>query len=164
MEIAYLSKTREVRRRISHISRELNVKLSLIGRRVNIEGAPLDEYTALQFFEAMNFGFSVDKSLLLCKEDFVFRKVKIKSHTRRKLKDIRARLIGTHGKTRKTMTEISGCEIIIGESEVGIIGEVEEVENVERAVIHLIEGAKQGNMYKYLERMNRERKSHEDYQ
>jgi ribosomal RNA assembly protein len=88
----------------------------------------------------------------------MFKKVRIKDHTRRNLRDIKSRLIGTHGKTKKTMAEISGCEILIKESEVGFIGGVDVIEDVERAIINLIKGSKQANMYRYLERRNRERK------
>lgn len=161
METVYVSKVLDVRRKLKQLEARLGVKITLVGKKVTIDGNSLNEYDALKVFEAINFGFSVDKSIVLSSEDFVFKKVHMKSHTRRSLSAIRARLIGTHGKTRKTMSEISGCDIMIKESEVGIIGEVDDVENVERAIIHLIEGAKQGNMYKFLERMNRSRKESE---
>jgi len=153
-----LNKTGDVRKNKDDLEKKLKVRLEIIGRRVNFEGDSVDEFVALQVFDAINFGFSVRKALLAREEGFIFRRVHLKSHTKRNLYDVKARLIGTKGKTRKTMSEISGCEIMIKESEAGIIGEAERVDDVERAIIHLIEGAKQGNMYKFLERMNRERK------
>ena len=158
MEIVYLEKTGNARRFKKELEKKLNVNLEIIGRRVNIEGEPLDEFGALKVFEAINFGFSVGKALMLVNDEVIFKKIHIRNFTRRNLKDIRARLIGTNGKTRKTISEITGCEILIKEGEVGIIGDAERVDDVERAIIHLIKGAKQGNMYKFLERMNRERK------
>ncbi len=164
MEVVYLPRINEVKLKKNELEKKLNVSLKIVGKRVYIEGDSFDEYYALNVFEAIAFGFSVAKALFLKGEDVIFRKVHIKSHTKRNLKDVRARLIGTKGKARRTMSEISGCEIIVGESEVGIIGDVEDVEKVERAVIHLIEGAKQSNMYKFLERMNRVKKEHTDFE
>lgn len=164
MEVVYLPRVNEVKLKKNELEKKLNVSLKIVGKRVYIEGESFDEYDALNVFEAIAFGFSVVKALLLKDDDVIFRKVHIKSHTKRNLKDVRARLIGTKGKARRTMSEISGCEIIVGESEVGIIGDAEDVEQVERAVIHLIEGAKQSNMYKFLERMNRVKKEHTDFE
>jgi len=158
MEVIFLSKISEVRKNKGRLEGELGVKLKIVGKKIEIDGESVAEYDALQFFEAVNFGFSIRKALLLKNEDYVFKKIHIKEYTKRSLKAVRARLIGTKGKTRKAMSEISGCEILIKESEVGVVGDGEAVENVERAVIHLIEGSKQGNMYKFLERMNRVRK------
>lgn len=162
MENIFLSKTAGVRKNLKKLERELGVTIKVIGKKVEFGGESVDEYEARQVFEAIGFGFHVDDALLLKKEDFIFKKVHIKSHTKRDLKSVKSRLIGTKGKTRKAMSEISGCEVLIKESEVGIIGDGEHVEDVEKAVIHLIEGAKQGNMYKFLERMNRERKGEID--
>jgi len=164
MEFIFLSRTRDVRKNLKKLERELGIKIKIVGKRVEFDGKPVSEFEARSVFEAVDFGFSVRKALLLKLEDFIFKVVHIKSHTKRSLKSVRARLIGTKGKTRKAMSEISGCEILIKEGEVGIIGEGEHAEDVEKAVIHLIEGAKQGNMYMFLERMNRERKSEIEFE
>lgn len=153
-----MSKTRDVRKNLEKLEKKLDVSIKILGKRVEISGEAMQEFVALQVFEAISFGFTVHKALRLSEEDTQFKIIHIKSHTKRNLKDIRARLIGTQGKTRKTLSEISGCDIIITEGEVGIIGDVEKVDDVSRAIIHMIEGAKQSNMYKFLERMNRVKK------
>jgi len=158
MEIVYSKRIAEVRRGKKDIEKKLSVKLSIIGGRVKIEGESLDEYDALQVVDAISFGFGFRRALELANDDFVFRKVHIKDFTSRNLRAVKARLIGTQGKTRKTMSEISGCEILIKEAEVGIIGYVEDVENTVTAITNLIRGSKQSNMYLYLEKMNRLKK------
>ena len=158
MEKVYVRRMLEVKKNKRELERVLNVKLRILGRYAEIFGSSLDEYDALQVFDAINFGFSARKALMLRQEDFVFKIIHIKEHTHRSLRAVKARLIGTHGKTRKTMSLIAGCEILIKEGEVGVVGYVEDVENTERAVVNLIKGSKQGNMYKYLERMNRLKK------
>jgi len=119
----------------------------------------LDEFEAEKVFDAINFGFSAKKALLLLNEDSLFRKVHIKDFTKRNdLRAVRARLIGLHGKTRKTIEEISGCYLVITDSDVGIIGDAEYIDEAVTAIINLIKGAKQSNTYFFLERMNKEKK------
>lgn len=161
MEVVYLTRIADVKRNKKKIEKDFFVKLEIIGRRVMIEGESLEEFAALQFLEAVNFGFSVKRASLLKDENFVFRKMHIKSYTRRNLRDVKSRIIGKMGKTRKVLSDISGCGIVVNGGEVGIIGDVETIDSVEAAVKHLIEGAKQANIYRYLERTNREKKKDE---
>jgi len=161
METIYCIRVGEVKKNKASLEKKLGVKLSIVGGRVQVVGGSLDEFTATQVLDAISFGFSARKAVRLVEEDFIFRTVHIKEFTKRSLKDIRSRLIGTRGKTRKTISEISGCDVMIKESEVGIIGYVEDVDNVVTAITHIIMGTKQSNMYKYLEKMNRVRKGND---
>lgn len=162
MEIIYVNKLRDVKRLKEELEKKVGVKIGFVGTKVSVDGDSVNEYVALQVFDAVNFGFSVRRALLLSQDDFVFRKVHIKEFTKRNLKDIKARLIGKYGKTRKTIAEISGCEVLVKDGEVGIIGYADDVDNTEVAIINLIKGSKTSNMYKYLERMNREEKKEFD--
>ncbi|MBU0760500.1 MAG: hypothetical protein KJ600_00190 [Nanoarchaeota archaeon] len=154
METIYVKRMREVEKLKLQLEKKLNVKIKILGRNVVIDGSSLDEYDARIFFDAVNFGFSVKKALLLKEEDFVFRVVHIKDYTKRNLKVVKSRLIGKKGKTRRTISLISGCEVLIKEGEVGIIGDAEDVEDTETAIINIIKGSKQSNVYRYLEKMN----------
>ncbi len=158
MEEIYVSDTREVVKNKSKLEKELGVKISVDGKKILIEGGGVEEYEAKLVFGAIDFGFTVRQALSLKDEEMMFRKIHIKDYTRRKLEDVRARIIGTKGKAKRTMEEISNCKILIKENEVGVIGYAEDVENVITAITHVIKGSKQSNMYAYLERMNRVRK------
>ena len=155
METVFVKRIREVLKNKKELEKKLNVKLVIKRNLITVDGGSLDEYDALQVFDAVSFGFSVRKALLLKNEDYAFKKIHIRDYTKRNLRDIKSRLIGTKGKTRKAMSQISGCEILIKEGEVGIVGYAEDVENAETAIINLIKGSKQSNMYRYLEKMNR---------
>ena len=158
MEEIHVSKTGEFVKNKKKLEKELNVKISVNGRKILIEGESVDEYEARLVLNAIDFGFSVKNALLLKNEEMIFKKIHIRSYTKRDLKVVKSRLIGVKGKTRKTMEEISNCKILIKEADVGVLGYVDDVENVVTAIIHLIRGSKQANMYSYLERMNRMRK------
>ncbi len=149
-----------LRRELRKLDQQLQVKITLTGRKMTVDGAAVDEFVAITILEAIVFGFSFKQAIALKNEEFSFRKIHIRDFTRRKnLKDVRSRLIGREGKTRRTLEEISNCDVVIGESEVGIIGLADAVESATQAAINIIKGSKQANAYRYLERMNTEKKN-----
>ena len=159
MEYHYIERMKDVKKHQPELEKKLRVKIKIEGKKVFFKGAAIDEYDAGLVFDAIAFGFSLKKALALKDEEMIFRIIHIKTHTKRNLGAVLARLIGTRGKTKKTISEISGCEVLIKDSEVGIICDAENVENVEQAIINIIKGSKQANMYRYLERMNRAKKN-----
>ena len=131
----------------------------MVGGKATIEGDPLDEYVALMVLEALAFGFKPSEALMLKNEEMVFKRISIKEFSRRKnLHEVKSRLIGKEGKTRRTIEEISDCLIVIGDNAVGIIGPALEIDKTIQAIVNLIRGTKQANTYRYLERMNATRK------
>ncbi len=131
----------------------LNVKIVVREREISIDGDPEDEFIAEKVIEAVNFGFSVSTALLIRGEDFIFEILNIKNYTHRKdLERIRARIIGTGGKTFKTLKELTDCNFAIKDNEVGIIGSPELIKNASDAVIAIIHGSKQANVYSFLEK------------
>ncbi len=158
MEEIYVSDTREVAKNKEKLEKELGVKIFVDGKKILIEGSGVAEYESEIVFAAIDFGFTIKQALSLKDEEKMFRKIHIKEHTKRNLKDVLARVIGIKGKAKRTMEDISNCRILIKEKEIGVLGDVEDVDNVITAIIHIIKGSKQSNMYSYLERMNRMKK------
>jgi len=155
MEI-HLQRTNELKRTKGELEKKLNVKIKITGKMAEIEGKPLDEYEASHIIEAVGFGFSAREALKLKEENMLFTKINIKDFTRRKnLEDVRSRIIGTEGKTKKTLEQISGCDMVLSNNIVGIIGPAEAIENATTAIKNIVRGSKQSNVYRYLEKMNR---------
>ena len=163
MEEFHIKNIRELIKNKDKLEERLNVKIKIQGNKVYVEGDPLYEYESSLVFKAIAFGFSVKIALLLVDEENIFKTIHIREHTKRRLKDVLARLIGTKGKTKRVISDISNCYIVIKEGSVGIIGDGKDVENAETAVISLIKGSKQVNMYHYLEKMNKIKKEMDDY-
>ena len=150
-----LEKTTEIKRTLKELEEKLKVKLSLKRKKLTISGPTINEYDASQVIDAINFGFSTDKALLLKDPDFSFRKLHIKDFTRRSnLREVRARIIGSNGRTKRTIENISNTDIILNDNEVGIIGSSESIEEAVTAMANIIKGSKQSNVYKYLEKAN----------
>src|SRR3989338_2312506 len=101
MQTIYFKKLNELRKNKSQLEKKLNTKITLKGRQVTLTSKnPLEEYEASIIFDAMNFGFSAKKALLIKEQEMLFRIINIKHFTRkRNLNEVRARIIGTKGKT-----------------------------------------------------------------
>lgn len=141
------------------IERELNVKISNQGRNIFIEGPAENEYLCLRIIEALNLGFSIEKALSLKNEETILHILNIRDITKRNDPErVRARIIGTQGKTKMNMEKLSDCLISIHDNQVGIIGEVGCIEEAIISLTSLIQGSKQGNVYARLERKKRERR------
>lgn len=163
MKKLYIASRRKLIQNQKELEDKLNVKISVKGTSVAIEGNDeLSKYFATRVIEALDYRFLVDDAMLLKDEEFDFRVVKIKDHTnRRDMNVIKGRIIGTKGKTLNALNELTGCEFAVKGNEVAIIGPVERIHEAEQAVISLVKGSKQGNVYAHLEGLNRNRRKRE---
>ena len=131
----------------------LKIKITNRGKEVTISGKPEEEYIGEKVIRAINFGFPFSSAILIKEEDFVFEILNIKDYTRRKdLERIRARIIGKKGKTLGTLSQLTKCDFELNDNRVGIVGDPEHIENAQDAIIHIIKGAKQSNVYAFLEK------------
>ena len=157
MKTLIVENIRKVKKAVPKIEKKIKVRVSFgkPAEKIFIKGKELDEFVAEKIIEAVDFGFDVEDALLLKDDDFVLEFIDIKKHTPRKnLKDIRARLIGTGGKAKNTIEELTGGVIVIHANQVGLIVDSEHLDSATQAIISLIQGAKHGNVFAYLEKQN----------
>jgi ribosomal RNA assembly protein len=153
MKTIYSEKLPRILKSKKRLEEKLNIKITNRGKEVSIQGKPEDEYIAEKVLDALNFGFPFSDALMIKKEDFLFERINIKEHTKRKdLDRIRARIIGRGGKTLKTLCNLTKCFFELKNNEIGIIGHPEHIKNAQEAVISIIKGSKQGNVYGFLEK------------
>lgn len=153
MELLHSSAVNKIKQNKTKLEKALNVKISFAGKNVSLEGSIIEEYIAARVIEALNLGFALEQALILKEEEFTLEKVNIKEITKRHdLKRIRARIIGTEGKTKKIMADLGNCFISLHENTIGVIGRAEEIKKVIQALISLVHGSKQSKVYSYLER------------
>ena len=142
------------------LEQTLKVKITNKGKIIFVEGKAEQEYIAIQVIEAINLGFTSQQALLLQDEDFIFEKINIKDLTKRHdLERIRGRIIGTRGKTKEIIQNLSDCFISLHNNTVGIIGRAEDIEKAMQALTSIIQGSKQSKVYSYLERERGKEKS-----
>ena len=159
MQEIYTEFIRKVLQNKKRLEQELEVKITNQGKNLFIDGEPDKEFLALQIIEAINVGFSVEKTLNLKQEDIILQTLHIKDKTKRNdLERVRARIIGTQGKTLKTLNNITNCEFSLSDNEVGIIGDTENIEDARQAVISIIQGSKQSKVYTRAEKLRKKRR------
>ncbi len=153
MKIIIAEKLPRILKSKKKLETDLNVSITNRGKEVSIKGDPQDEYIAEKVIDAINFGFPFQDALSIKKEELMFERINIKDHTKRKdLERIRARIIGKGGKTLKTLCTLTRCFFEIKDNEVGIIGPPEYIKNAQEAIISIIKGSKQTNVYSFLEK------------
>ena len=144
---------RKIRKAVPRIEGKVKIKFSFGKSWIVINGTELNEFLVEKIILAVDFGFDVEDALLLINEDFTLEFIDIKEHTNRKnLKDIRARVIGTDGKARKTIEKLTGSVIVVNDNSVGVIVDSAHLEAVTQGLESLIHGAKHGNVLSYLEK------------
>ncbi|MBD3252307.1 hypothetical protein GF386_01095 [Candidatus Pacearchaeota archaeon] len=163
MQEIYIENLKKVLGNKNKLEKELDIKIKNKGKLVLVEGLTEKEFIAIKILEAIDLNFSIDDALKLKKEEIIMQILNIKKITKRHdLERIRARIIGTHGKTLKTLTDLTKCSISLKDNKIGIIGDCEEIEDAIQAVKSLIQGSKQGNVYARAEKQRKRKKLRKD--
>ena len=126
---------------------------------IDAVGDPVTGMVAPDIVRAVGRGFAPEAALSLLDDDMrMFELVDVADQTRNKneLQRQKGRLIGENGRTRELMEELTGADVVIYGTTLGIIGQPEEVEAVRRAVGMLLDGAPHGAVYSFLERKHNE--------
>jgi ribosomal RNA assembly protein len=119
---------------------------------------------ARDIVKAIARGFSPDRALALKDEDMYFALMDIRDFVGKSpkhIKRIRGRLIGTNGKTRRIIEELSGAEMSVYGNTVALIGDLDSMDVSKRAVEMILDGSEHRAVYKYLEGQRRELKFRE---
>ncbi len=155
MRTIQVESIRKIKKAVPKIEKKLKIKVALFSNSVKIEGNELNEFIGEEVVRAVDFGFDVEDALLLLNEKFSLEFVNIKEHTHRKnFAEIRARLIGTKGKAKRTIEELTGAVLVIHNNMVGVIVDAEHLEQTIQGIILLIQGSKHANVFAYLEKQN----------
>jgi len=104
--------------------------------------------------KAIGRGFNPDVALQLSNQEYYLEIIKLQSFARKSKTDlerIKARCIGSKGKTRNIIEEITQTNTCIYGKTIAIIGLPENVLIAKQAFESLLRGAKHGNVYKMLE-------------
>lgn len=111
-------------------------------------------YSTTLIVKAIGRGFNPNIALLLNREDYSMEIVDITEFagkSKKKMRRIKARIIGTKGKAWKMIEKLTGCYLSVYGKTVSIIGLVEEVALAKQAVEDLLKGAPYSNVYKFIQ-------------
>lgn len=144
----------------ARIERETGVKLVIDSEEGEVEvdhthaKDPSMSLSVTNVVVAIGRGFSPLKALKLLEEDYYLEVFDIRDYVGKKKEHVmrmRARVIGTHGKTRALIEELTGAYLSVYGNTVAIIGDSLQIEVARRAVDMLLSGSEHAAVYHFLE-------------
>jgi len=111
---------------------------------------------------AIGRGFKPETAFRLIRnEDEIFDMIDLRHIFGRSESDIRrikSRIIGTEGKTRRLIEELTEADVVVYGHTIGIIGSFEQADAARNAMQMIIDGCEHHTMYKYLQKKRTELK------
>ena len=118
-------------------------------------------FIAREIVRAIGRGFNPDVAKLLLKADYVFELISLSDYAgkaKNQLERIKGRVIGSEGKSRKVIEDLTETYITVYGKTIGLIGLSSNVTVARRAIESLISGSMHATVYRWLERQRRELK------
>ena len=124
------------------------------------EDDPIHVWIARDIIKAIGRGFSEEKALKLMDQDYYLDIITLE-HDSNRLRQIRGRIIGEGGRTRRIIEQSTRSYISVQGKTIGIIGYIDEVPVAKKVIEMLIDGNRHSTIYKLLENHRIERKREE---
>lgn len=150
------------------IEKSCNVRLDIDGENgdILIKGnasiEDMEPFKAVELVTAIARGFSPDRAKRLFEDGVMLQTIDLKEYTRSRgsLERVKGRLIGSNGKARRLIEELSGAYISIYGHYVALIGKEEEIKPATDAILMLLHGSEHSSVYNMLQ--NARRRAKED--
>jgi ribosomal RNA assembly protein len=117
-------------------------------------------YDAKEIIRAIARGFNPETALQLLKSDYILEVVDLREFAgknKQTLIRLRGRVIGSDGKSKREIETLTESEISVYGKTIAVIGRVEDVPNARKAIENLLQGATHATVFKFLEKMKRQR-------
>jgi ribosomal RNA assembly protein len=117
---------------------------------------PAMALSVINVVTAIGRGFSPGKAMKLLREDYFFDILDIRDYVGKKQEHVmrmRARVIGTRGKARAIIEELTGAYVSVYGNTVAIIGDGLQMDVARKALDMLLSGSEHAAVYGFLEKM-----------
>ncbi len=144
------------------IEKALGIKITVDSNEadVNLEGDDgLNLLIGQNIVKAIGRGFNPEIALELLDEHNYFEMIELTyyvGNSKNNLIRVRSRIIGTEGKARKTIEELTDTKIVVYGKTISIIGEHEGVSLARKAFESLLAGNRHSTVYAWLEKQKKE--------
>jgi ribosomal RNA assembly protein len=158
---ARIKKLKENKSIISRIEKLCNCKISFGGEEViEVNGEAYPEYCAKNVIFAFGRGFEIDIAAKLAEDNYYFGSIDLKPliSSEKRLIQVKARIIGRDGKTKRYIEEVSAAKMSVYGDTVSFIGTIDEINEAETAVNTLIDGGTHRLAYTKMEAAHRKNK------
>jgi ribosomal RNA assembly protein len=152
----------------AEIERAFKVKLAVNSELGTIEVTPSEDnddastiLRAKDVVTAVGRGFSPERAMTLTDDDTVLDVIDLREIFGKNESDInriKGRVIGSEGKMRRLLEEMTEAKVSVYGSTISMIGEFEAVSAARQAIEMLIKGKQHSSVYKFLRRTRTETK------
>ncbi|MGD0511282.1 MAG: KH domain-containing protein [Candidatus Micrarchaeaceae archaeon] len=127
---------------------------------VEINGDAFSEFNAKNMLQAFGRGFDIETACKLNDMDYYFASIDLEQlvNSEKRKKQVKARIIGREGRTKKYIEEVSGAKISIYGDTASFLGTIDEINEAETAVNTLIDGGTHRLAYARMEAAHRKNK------
>jgi ribosomal RNA assembly protein len=157
-----IKKLKEHKELVTRIEKLCNCKLSFEEDDVvEAKGEAYAEYLARNIVYAWGRGFEMDVACKLADDNYYFSSIDLGQiiSSDKRVKQVKARIIGEEGRTKRYIEEVSSAKISVYGDTVSFIGSIEEINEAETAVNTLIEGGTHRLAYTRMEAAHRKNKA-----
>src|SRR3989338_3399707 len=112
-------------------------------------------YTATEVIKAISRGFNPEIAMLLLKPEYSFEIIDLTNYTgksKNNLMRMKGRIIGSEGKSRRLLEELTETNISVYGKTVAVIGEIANVTTAREAIDSLARGSPHSRVYRFLEK------------
>ena len=152
----------------TEIEQAFKVKLTVNSESGTIEVTPSEDnddpstiLRARDVVTAVGRGFSPERAMTLIDDDMVLDVIDLRELFGKNESDInriKGRVIGSEGKMRRLLEELTDAKVSVYGATIAMIGEFEAVSATRQAIEMLIKGKQHSSVYKYLRRIKSETK------
>jgi ribosomal RNA assembly protein len=152
----------------TEIEQAFKVKLTVNSESGTIEVTPSEDnddpstiLRARDVVTAVGRGFSPERAMTLIDDDMVLDVIDLRELFGKNESDInriKGRVIGSEGKMRQLLEEMTDAKVSVYGSTIAMIGEYEAVSAARQAIEMLIKGKQHSSVYKFLRRTRSETK------
>ena len=125
---------------------------------VTVDSSKADDPSVLlsvmDFVVAVGRGFSPERAMLVLDDDWYLQVMDIRDYVGKRPNHVarmRARVIGTKGKTRRIIEDLSGAYISVYGNTVALIGDLVQLDVAGKALDMLLTGSEHSAVYRFLE-------------
>lgn len=147
----------EIRKKIEQVTRvpiQINSNLGEVTFDEQIIENPIDIFKIENIIRAIGRGFSPENALLLLGNDMDLLIFDIHDYVGKRpshVKRLKSRVIGTEGKTKRVLEELTESKISIYGHTISIIGSIFNIDITKKAIDMILSGSKHATVYRFVE-------------